>query len=285
MPPTLTNGKVCYIEIPATDVPRSAAFYEAVFGWQIRQRGDGHTAFDDSTGEVSGTWVLADRGRRTRDHRQIPRPGRKRDRPLPGTVCDDVRPKSSGGEPVRLRSTGRELEEVSSRPVRDARLLDELCPEGCSTGSAVVTPERGGEGKGGPYRLSTGKAGIAIVHGLNLASPGVTRHAAVWHLKVRLARPFSLAMKRYRLIGRDGLELRSATPGTLGGHRHSKVYGRLPLGPALDRPGPLRAPPRLLRGRGEGDRGRLPAVRQLPARAVPLVEALPDSLVALDTIA
>jgi predicted enzyme related to lactoylglutathione lyase len=58
MPLTLTNGKVCYIEIPATDVPRSAAFYEAVFGWQIRQRGDGHTAFDDSTGEVSGTWVL-----------------------------------------------------------------------------------------------------------------------------------------------------------------------------------------------------------------------------------
>jgi uncharacterized protein len=54
---TLANGKVCYVEIPATDVERSAAFYEDVFGWQIRQRGDGHTAFDDTTGEVSGTWV------------------------------------------------------------------------------------------------------------------------------------------------------------------------------------------------------------------------------------
>ena len=58
MPPTLANGKVCYIEIPAADVERSAAFYEEVFGWQLRKRGDGHTAFDDTTGEVSGTWVL-----------------------------------------------------------------------------------------------------------------------------------------------------------------------------------------------------------------------------------
>jgi len=58
MPPTVANGKICYIEIPATDVQRSAAFYEAVFGWRLRQRGDGQTAFDDTTGEVSGTWVL-----------------------------------------------------------------------------------------------------------------------------------------------------------------------------------------------------------------------------------
>ena len=58
MPPTPSNGKVCYIEIPATDVQRSADFYEEVFGWRIRQRGNGHTAFDDTTGEVSGAWVL-----------------------------------------------------------------------------------------------------------------------------------------------------------------------------------------------------------------------------------
>jgi predicted enzyme related to lactoylglutathione lyase len=49
---------VCYIEIPAADVRRSAEFYGEVFGWRIRQRGDGSTAFDDTTGEVSGTWVL-----------------------------------------------------------------------------------------------------------------------------------------------------------------------------------------------------------------------------------
>ena len=57
MPPTLANGKVCYIEIPAIDVRHSAEFYEKVFGWRIRQRGDGSIAFDDTTGEVSGTWV------------------------------------------------------------------------------------------------------------------------------------------------------------------------------------------------------------------------------------
>jgi predicted enzyme related to lactoylglutathione lyase len=57
MAPTLANGKLCYVEIPAVDVDRSAAFYEEVFGWKIRQRGDGRTAFDDTTGEVSGAWV------------------------------------------------------------------------------------------------------------------------------------------------------------------------------------------------------------------------------------
>jgi hypothetical protein len=58
MPPTLANGKVCYLEMPAADIGRSAAFYRAVFGWHVRQRGDGSTAFDDTTGEVSGTWIL-----------------------------------------------------------------------------------------------------------------------------------------------------------------------------------------------------------------------------------
>jgi uncharacterized protein len=57
MPPTLGNGKICYLEIPAIDVRRSAEFYEKVFGWRLRQRGDGALAFDDTPGEVSGTWV------------------------------------------------------------------------------------------------------------------------------------------------------------------------------------------------------------------------------------
>lgn len=57
-PPTSANGKVCYIEIPATDINRSASFYKDVFGWRLRQRGDGNTAFDDALGEVSGTWVV-----------------------------------------------------------------------------------------------------------------------------------------------------------------------------------------------------------------------------------
>jgi predicted enzyme related to lactoylglutathione lyase len=58
MPPTQANGKICYIEMPANDIARSSEFYKRVFGWNIRQRGDGHTAFDDTTGEVSGSWVL-----------------------------------------------------------------------------------------------------------------------------------------------------------------------------------------------------------------------------------
>ena len=58
MAPTLANGKICYIEIPALDIPRSADFYRRVFGWCIRKRGDGSTAFDDTTGQVSGTWVV-----------------------------------------------------------------------------------------------------------------------------------------------------------------------------------------------------------------------------------
>jgi len=54
----LANGKICYVEIPAIDIARSAEFYHAVFGWTIRTRGDGSTAFDDTTGQVSGAWVL-----------------------------------------------------------------------------------------------------------------------------------------------------------------------------------------------------------------------------------
>jgi hypothetical protein len=56
--PNYGNGKICYVEIPANDIQRSAEFYEKVFGWRIRKRGDGSTAFDDGVGEVSGTWVL-----------------------------------------------------------------------------------------------------------------------------------------------------------------------------------------------------------------------------------
>jgi len=57
MSPTYANGKICYIEIPATDIPQSVAFYQSVFGWKTRQRGDGAIAFDDGAGQVSGTWV------------------------------------------------------------------------------------------------------------------------------------------------------------------------------------------------------------------------------------
>jgi len=57
VPPHSVHGKICYVQIPATDIDRSAAFYQQVFGWNIRQRDDGVVAFDDGLGEVSGQWV------------------------------------------------------------------------------------------------------------------------------------------------------------------------------------------------------------------------------------
>ncbi len=55
MPPI--HGKISYLQIPAADVGRSADFYQAVFGWNIRRRDGGQIAFDDVSGEVSGTWL------------------------------------------------------------------------------------------------------------------------------------------------------------------------------------------------------------------------------------
>ena len=56
--PNYRTGKICYIEMPAIDISESARFYQQVFGWHIRQRSDGSTSFDDTTGGVSGTWVI-----------------------------------------------------------------------------------------------------------------------------------------------------------------------------------------------------------------------------------
>jgi uncharacterized protein len=54
--PTFGNGKICYIELPSRNIAESSSFYNNVFGWTIRTRDDGSAAFDDSIGEVSGTW-------------------------------------------------------------------------------------------------------------------------------------------------------------------------------------------------------------------------------------
>ena len=56
--PSFANGKICYIEIPAIDINISSTFYKEVFGWLIRKRSDGQIAFDDTVGEVSGTWIV-----------------------------------------------------------------------------------------------------------------------------------------------------------------------------------------------------------------------------------
>lgn len=56
--PTRGNGKICYLEIPATDIEASANFYNQSFGWQLREDAGGSVAFDDGVGEVSGMWVM-----------------------------------------------------------------------------------------------------------------------------------------------------------------------------------------------------------------------------------
>jgi predicted enzyme related to lactoylglutathione lyase len=53
----LPRPRWCYLEIPAIDVRQSVAFYENVFGWNIRHREAARPSFDDASGDVSGAWV------------------------------------------------------------------------------------------------------------------------------------------------------------------------------------------------------------------------------------
>jgi predicted enzyme related to lactoylglutathione lyase len=105
VPPTIGNGKVCYLELPSTDVDQSAAFYEAVFGWESRRRGDGQLAFDDSVGEVSGSWVTG-------------RPAAREPGLLVYVMVDDVAATmelvtAAGGEIVQ--PIGRDAPEITAR--------------------------------------------------------------------------------------------------------------------------------------------------------------------------
>lgn len=59
----MTTPRFCYVEIPTDDADRSSRFYARVFGWSLRQRGDGAIAFDDG-GEISGVFI---EGRRPQD--------------------------------------------------------------------------------------------------------------------------------------------------------------------------------------------------------------------------
>jgi predicted enzyme related to lactoylglutathione lyase len=52
----LPRPRWCYFEIPAVDVHQSAAFYEKVFGWNIRHRDSARPSFD-APGNISGAWV------------------------------------------------------------------------------------------------------------------------------------------------------------------------------------------------------------------------------------
>jgi predicted enzyme related to lactoylglutathione lyase len=50
------HGHISYLEIPAVDINRSAAFYEAVFGWLVHRRDSGRISFDDRSGTLIGRW-------------------------------------------------------------------------------------------------------------------------------------------------------------------------------------------------------------------------------------
>ncbi len=51
------HGGLSYLEIPAVDARRSAAFYEKVLGWNLRERDTDDPRFDDATGHLVGRWV------------------------------------------------------------------------------------------------------------------------------------------------------------------------------------------------------------------------------------
>ncbi len=51
------NGGITYLHIPASDVQRSADFYERVFGWSVSRRDRERASFSDTTGHLYGAWV------------------------------------------------------------------------------------------------------------------------------------------------------------------------------------------------------------------------------------
>jgi predicted enzyme related to lactoylglutathione lyase len=51
------HGGLSYLEIPATDLRRSAGFYEQVLGWKVEWRSSEDPRFADRTGHLIGRWV------------------------------------------------------------------------------------------------------------------------------------------------------------------------------------------------------------------------------------
>jgi predicted enzyme related to lactoylglutathione lyase len=46
------EGRVDYIEFPATDIPKTQAFYADLFGWKFTDYGPDYTSFED--GRIAG---------------------------------------------------------------------------------------------------------------------------------------------------------------------------------------------------------------------------------------
>ena len=49
---TSNDGRMDYVEFPGTDLPKTKAFYEEVFGWKFTDYGPDYTSFED--GRLAG---------------------------------------------------------------------------------------------------------------------------------------------------------------------------------------------------------------------------------------
>ena len=48
----VNDGRIDYIEFPATDIAKTKAFYERAFGWKFTDYGPDYTSFED--GRIAG---------------------------------------------------------------------------------------------------------------------------------------------------------------------------------------------------------------------------------------
>jgi predicted enzyme related to lactoylglutathione lyase len=55
--PLARQGGLSYLELPATDPRRSAAFYERVLGWKIDERSSDDFRFSTADGLLIGRWA------------------------------------------------------------------------------------------------------------------------------------------------------------------------------------------------------------------------------------
>jgi predicted enzyme related to lactoylglutathione lyase len=52
MESTTNEGRIDYIEFPATDIAKTTAFYTGLFGWKFTDYGPDYTSFED--GRIAG---------------------------------------------------------------------------------------------------------------------------------------------------------------------------------------------------------------------------------------
>jgi predicted enzyme related to lactoylglutathione lyase len=56
--PAANDGRIDYVEFPATDMAGTKAFYTGVFGWKFTDYGPDYTSFED--GRMAGGFVRQD---------------------------------------------------------------------------------------------------------------------------------------------------------------------------------------------------------------------------------